>query len=172
VPCTPTAYCDAGVCKSRITEFPVPTTGVTLNYICVGGDGNLWFTEARKIGRITPSGEVTEFLVPSGGAPSGIALGPDANVWFTETDSPLVGRITPTGVVTEFPTGASVHTNFITAGPDGNLWFTQTLGSDVSGSNTIVAMTIAGNIAAAHTLSAPDALGLGEITGQAVDGNL
>jgi streptogramin lyase len=63
-----------------------------------GPDGNLWFTEywGNKIGRITPTGTITEFPIPTKGAGSvGIALGPDGNLWFTEFATNKIGRVTP-----------------------------------------------------------------------------
>lgn len=129
-----------------ITEFPLPTpaagplpdpAGIT-----AGPDGNLWFTEndGNKIGRITTSGSLTEFSIPTTDSlPGGITLGADGSLWFTETcGTPCgaeggrqIGRITPSGVITEFPLpqvpGGPAHAPlFITAGPDGNLWFTET----------------------------------------------
>ncbi len=50
-----------------------------------GPDGNLWFAEyeINKIGRITPGGTITEFLLPTAPAyPLNIATGPDGNLWF------------------------------------------------------------------------------------------
>lgn len=73
--------------------------------ITVGADGNLWFAEgsANKVGRITPSGSVAEFAVPTVGAsPQYLTLGSDGNVWFTEHGVGKIGRITPSGSVTEF----------------------------------------------------------------------
>jgi virginiamycin B lyase len=67
----------------------------------VGSDGNLWFavqtglddTQTGNIGRITPSGVVTEFTVPySGSQPSSIAGGPDGNIWFTDQTYSSVDR--------------------------------------------------------------------------------
>src|SRR2546430_7818361 len=58
------------------------------NRITAGRDGNIWFTDSgnRKVGRITPSGGVTEFGLPdAGGSPYGIAVGPDQNNWITVT---------------------------------------------------------------------------------------
>jgi virginiamycin B lyase len=58
----------------------------------------LWFTEfiGNKIGRITPTGIVTEYTIPTAQSqPSGIASGPDGNIWFTETASNKIGRIVP-----------------------------------------------------------------------------
>jgi DNA-binding beta-propeller fold protein YncE len=108
--------------------------------IGAGPDGNLWFCETQnaKIGRITTSGTVTEFDVPSGGEPFHIVAGPDGNLWFTVYEG-SIGRITTQGAVTEFPTnipGSSPQG--ITAGPDGNLWFTDT------GTNSIGRMTTTG----------------------------
>ncbi len=57
--------------------------------ITAGPDGNLWFTESggNKIGRITPSGQITEFPLPTGITkpyyPIGITAGPEGNLWFT-----------------------------------------------------------------------------------------
>jgi len=57
-------------------EFAIPsksldpkslTPGSWPRVIVPGSDGNLWFAEmaANKIGRITPSGEITEFPIPT-----------------------------------------------------------------------------------------------------------
>jgi streptogramin lyase len=62
--------------------------------IAAGPDGNLWFASANKIGRITTSGNVTEFPIPTPDArPGGISAGPDGNIWFTESGSSRIGRI-------------------------------------------------------------------------------
>ena len=96
-------------------------------WVIPGPDGNIWFTEcdANKVGRISPSGKVTEFSLPTPDSrPRGIAKGPDGNLWFVEKKQ--IGRITPAGTVTEF---ALPPLNFpggaIITGPDLNLWFTS-----------------------------------------------
>jgi streptogramin lyase len=104
--------------------------------IATGPDGNLWFAEdtGNRIGRITPSGTVTEFNVPTAHSnPEGITAGPDGNLWFTEYTFDKIGRITPAGIVTEFATGITPGSspNGITAGPDGNLWFTEDSGNRI-----------------------------------------
>jgi streptogramin lyase len=116
---------------STITEFQLPplssggSSGATA--ITGGPDGNVWFTDPvdSAIGRISPSGQVTEFS-PIGKPTGAITTGPDGNLWFLgDTLGSGVGRITPGGTVTEF-----ALPNFftqpvaITAGPDGNVWFT------------------------------------------------
>ncbi|HWZ89515.1 MAG TPA: hypothetical protein VNW92_11715, partial [Polyangiaceae bacterium] len=93
-------------------------------------DKNLWFTEAaaagNKIGKITPSGTVTEYPIATAASnPRGITAGPDGNVWFTELDGHNIGRVTPTGTITEFPIPSGASPGGITAGKDGNLWFTE-----------------------------------------------
>jgi len=83
-------------CRSCVAaEYLVP--GATfLGGVTAGSDGNLWFTEsAGKIGRIRPSGSITEFPVPTtGSGPGGIPAVPDSNLWFTEYDGNKIGRIT------------------------------------------------------------------------------
>lgn len=116
------------------TRFPVPTTnfhpfGDTMSDIIAGPDGNLWFAEStgNKIGRITPSGVITQFpLAGVESRPHGIVAGPDGNVWFTEWTGNKIGKITPSGVISEYPlpTPQSMPER-ITRGPDGNLWFTM-----------------------------------------------
>lgn len=103
-----------------ITEFG--PTGFSPMDITTGADGNVWYSYSSGIGRITPTGLVTEFAVslPAGANPASIAAGPDGNLWFTEWQANQVGRITPGGVITEFP--LPVMAVDIVGGPDGNLW--------------------------------------------------
>ncbi len=95
--------------------------------IAAGFDGNLWFTSADNdsIGRITPSGVVSDFTGSGVDSPAGIVAGPDGNIWFTNWNSHSIGRITPTGVVSNFIGPGISNPEGITAGPDGNLWFTN-----------------------------------------------
>ena len=63
----------------------------------LGPDGNLWFTEivGNHIGRISPSGSISEFSIPtSNSKPYGIAKGLDHQLWFTEELGNKIGRIT------------------------------------------------------------------------------
>jgi len=122
-------YGDAGVDRLTpsgvLSEFPLPGMSGVLG-IVAGPDGNLWFTEtnANKVGRITPSGDVTEFTVS--GSPRGIAAGSDGNLWFTENTGNKIGRISTRGDLAEFeiPT-PDARPWGISAGPDGKIWFTE-----------------------------------------------
>ena len=123
-----------------ITEFSVPTVYSDPSGIAAGPGGTLWFTEhhANKIGRISPSGTITEF--PGGWGPLGITAGPDGNLWFTDNDNSVIGRISPSGTITYFPLPTYTSGPLgITAGPDGNLWFTESYGKigRISPSGTI-----------------------------------
>jgi streptogramin lyase len=126
--------------------------------LAAGADGNLWFTArgqeeydaqgkrvtsgyATAIGRVTPSGEVTEFgeclhTGPPYTGPNSLVAGPDGNVWYTSTTTrslpnvgtpPAIGRVTPAGEITEFRAGLHYAStpDDIVAGPDGALWFTD-----------------------------------------------
>jgi hypothetical protein len=57
----------------------------------------VWFTDlAGAIGRVTPSGQITEFTdgLNTGSFPFDIAPGPDGNVWFTDLgNTAAIGRV-------------------------------------------------------------------------------
>jgi streptogramin lyase len=123
-----------------ITEFSVPT-GSQANLptssmpagIALGTDGNMWFADQgtnsegqNLIGRITPSGTITEFPIPKLGAdPRAVAAGADGNVWFTEAGVDRIGRITSAGQITEFEVpSVGEDLKGLALGADGNIWFT------------------------------------------------
>ncbi len=126
----------------QVREFKLGA-GTRPGALTAGPDGNLWFAGVRQlgtgfadvVGKVTPSGQVTEFTLdvhPANLGLSDIALGPDGNLWFTVGGRPQVGRITTEGQVTEYTLpdiGASPMS--IAAGPDGNLWFTEFRGGKV-----------------------------------------
>jgi len=120
----------------QVSEYELGP-GTRPQAVVTGPDGNLWFAGIRNVsggagdvlGRVTPSGKVTEYVVDTHTAIVGlsdIALGPDGNLWFTEGGRPKVGRITTSGQIAEFdlPQGAG-NATAIAAGPDGALWFTE-----------------------------------------------
>lgn len=120
--------CLAGA--QTVVQYGVLTWNTTAYGIAVGPDGNIWFTEpgAAQLGRITATGSIREFPVPSPNAPTGITAGPDGALWFV-LNHDRIGRITLTGSVTAFPMPVarrlSPQISGITAGPDGNLWFAE-----------------------------------------------
>jgi len=132
--------------------------------LTLGPDGNIWYTEpyvsSDIVGRLTPSGQITEFRIPFDAAD--IITGPDGNLWFDATGENVIGRITPAGVVTIFndlPNGGPYRG--LTSGPNGNLWFTA------GRNNTIVEIDTAGQLVAELPVSgSPYGMTLGP------DGNL
>jgi virginiamycin B lyase len=112
----------------------------------------LWFTEPQdnKIGRITTTGELTEFSLPPLPKPGvasyvGITMGPDGALWFANpfgNQNGEISRITTAGAVTEFllPSAFS-GVSGITAGPDGALWFTERSGGKIGRITTAGAVT-------------------------------
>ena len=146
-----------------VTAFALPTYPSGAGELTSGPDGNLWFTEsANKIGRVTPTGTITEFPLPTGFGPAAIATGSDGNLWFTQWFggsvpigySTRVGRITRTGAVAESAGPAGVA---ITSGSDGNLWIAE--GSRVARMPAVLLPlslsppTISGNALQGQTLS-------------------
>ena len=134
--------------SGAVTMFPFPVVpvrsgftsqGVEVNSITTGPDNNLWFTAYQEayelnptmswtyqmIGRITPSGTITTFVIPDAHFTEGgsvgafsITAGPDNNLWFTQGDG--LGQVTTGGTFTLFPGDFGYG---ITAW-DGELWTT------------------------------------------------
>ncbi len=124
------SYIARATVDGRITEFKA---GEEPDGITAGPDGNLWFADfgefgPHRIGRITPSGSVTEFPLDFGAAPRNITTGPDGNLWLTEAGG-AISRITVSGSVTSFPVPGTPQG--ITAAPDGGLWFTELVGNKI-----------------------------------------
>jgi streptogramin lyase len=129
----------------NVTLFPLSNNTQGADYLAVGPDGNIWFTEPydNRIGRMTTSGQVTEFSgftnlgntsdyfnldasQPDDDAYFRARLfsGPDGNIWFIEPAARKYGRIDTSGGITEFdmPTGSYQDLSEIFTGPDGGLW--------------------------------------------------
>jgi virginiamycin B lyase len=107
------------------------TVGSGPDFICVGADRALWFTEAdsNALGRITTTGKYHEY--PTGFEylqPSGIAAGPDGALWFSDfAGRGVIGRMTTKGKVRFFRISGAPRFVEITPGPDTRMWFTSQL---------------------------------------------
>lgn len=108
----------------QFSRFDIATPRAHPARIRPGTDGNLWFTmtAARKVGRITPQGAITEFELGdlAGGTPRDIVATPDGSVWFSGS-GPRSGRILPNGRVETFACGGNLNTALL--GPDQRPWF-------------------------------------------------
>jgi streptogramin lyase len=132
-------------------DFAIPSAANSANGLnmTLGPDGNLWYTEAYGspvVGRLTPSGQITEWPIPFNAAE--IARGSDGNLWFESAGPGGVGRITPSGDRSYFD-GLGGGRG-LTAGPDGNLWITH------GGNNTIVRFNTDGVQTGVFSVPTPD----------------
>ena len=113
--------------------YTLPNLFTLPDEIVTGPDGALWFTEGgyNKIGRITTSGSLTEYPLPSETTLPyvnvGLKVGPDGALWFLESSINKLARMTTSGVLTEYPIpGLSGLTlDAMTVGPDGAFWITN-----------------------------------------------
>jgi virginiamycin B lyase len=117
--------------EGKLTQYKVPTAGSSPEHITQASDGNVWFTESfvndqnaqgHKVGRITPSGEVTEYVVCDFCFPTDIVQGSDGILYFTKNDASL-GRITTEGtVLPDIPSTFSPNGSGLDAQGD-EIWF-------------------------------------------------
>lgn len=93
--------------------------------LAAGSDGNVWFTinsPTNDLGRITPSGTVTEFSLTGNPSLIGLTAGPDGNLWATTIGDVIkIPPGDPTSA-TSFADANIGSSSEITVGPDGNLW--------------------------------------------------
>jgi virginiamycin B lyase len=104
-----------------LVEFALPAGSIPRLPVA-GPDGNVWYLDSGKVGRITPWGQVTTFA--SGGyAMADLTACTDGNLWYTSVEPSIVGRITPAGVVTTYP--QTFEPGAITCTPDGKVWVVE-----------------------------------------------
>lgn len=122
-----------------VRVYPVPTSAAGLGRIVTAPDGDMWFTEenANKIGRITPSGRITEYVVaaPDGidGAVPDLDVAPDGTVWLLGDHGRLAYSLRPSDNDVEAywlsesqrPYGKEVE-----IGQGGVPWFTMSFDDD------------------------------------------
>jgi streptogramin lyase len=114
--------------------FPLPDAR-RVQGIASGPDGNVWFAAASDqgsaIGRITTSGEIVEFTLPTRNRwPSTVTAGPDGNIWFTDPSANAIGSMGVDGVLRsdEMLMGTADwrdQPDSLVLAADGNLWFDE-----------------------------------------------
>jgi len=129
-----------------MTAFPIAGATQEPLWLTPGPDGNVWFTDVSKIGKITPAGAVTEYTLPAPQDGTAVDIwnaqltpGSDGNIWFLGLGG--VSKITPDGAVSTMPTPGGKLTSLSSAS-DGNLWiaFQPTAGTPLAGkSGTVIA---------------------------------
>jgi virginiamycin B lyase len=100
---------------------------------------------------MTPTGQLSEFVVPTPSAISAITAGPDGKIWFAESSAGKIGRIDLAGFVEEFTLPTRADPLDIVSGADGEVWFTE------GASNKIGRMSSTGQLL---EYSLPDSSGL------------
>ena len=144
-----------------ISTFTIPTPASNPLSIAAGADGNMWFTEgmdspneytqegAHAVGRITPTGAITEFPLPAPQEePVPVATDRDGSLWFWEPNQHKIGVVAPGGAFTDYAiptqyasTSAVGAASGGVAGASGNVWFTE------AGGRAIGRITRAGAVA-------------------------
>jgi virginiamycin B lyase len=80
-----------------VSEYPINQTPTVLpfSHSIVGGpDGNIWFADSDGIVRITPTGKVTMFILPSEmGSADYLTVGADGYIWFTDMTANKIGHM-------------------------------------------------------------------------------
>jgi hypothetical protein len=118
--------------------------------ITSGPDGNLWFTEpiVNRIGRVTPAGELSEYVVPTPVGdvfPASITGAPDGNIWFGETGHvSRMGTVpTPVGEFIPLTPARIVDTRIGVGGKTGKLGPAQKFDVQIEGQGGVPATGVA-----------------------------
>ncbi len=151
--------------ETVILKYALPHANSHPFFMASGSDKNVWFTEQSfpgHIGKITQTGTITEYAVPSKGEATDIAAGTTGILWFGESGS-IIGKITTSGKITEYPLPSGSCSYGIGKGPDGDMWFTDTC------SHQIGKITPTGTVTE-YPVPPAGALPYDIVTGQ--DGNL
>jgi hypothetical protein len=136
-------------------RYSLGSLGTKPTSVTAGPDGNLWVAESEKISKVTKTGSVTEYVLPSSceGLPSDITAGPAGEnaLWLIcETfagEERKIAKVTTSGAFTVYKVGkGGFGLNHIVAGPDGNLWFTMHGDAEEAGKGKIGKITPSGTI--------------------------
>jgi virginiamycin B lyase len=150
-----------------VSDFPgegpvIKDLGYFVSDMTIGPDGSLWLASETSLVRITPGGEVRDYLVDEPGWVWNVTASPDGRIWFIDSRQQGVVSLAPEqGMWDKFPIGGSLRD--LTAGPDDKLWATD------YAQNRIVRITTSGFVDE-FELPQPDRGPMGITAG--VDGNV
>jgi streptogramin lyase len=88
--------------------------------IVAGSDGAMWFNEGHALGRITPTGAISRFPLPSELVATELATGTDGALWFVS--DVCLGRLTTAGALTTWPVAGAKQLYGLATAPDGTFW--------------------------------------------------
>lgn len=103
-----------------------PHAGDVADAIVAGRDGNIWFAEeangVARIGRITPTGDLAEYVLPSGSSPVALAAGPDG-IAFVGHPTATLGIVSYQGKVSALNFKTNIDIKSIAYDSNGSLWY-------------------------------------------------
>lgn len=123
-------------------KYPVGNSSGPPQGICAGPDGNLWIAGVGAIFKVTTSGAVTTYGLPSNFTANAICTGPDGNMWWCgfQTNKPdipnsaLVGKMSTSGTqIGSWIVDGQSNLSSICVGPDQNLWIAGNTYSNLIG---------------------------------------
>jgi virginiamycin B lyase len=113
----------AGAFKGAVVT---PHVDDAADAMVAGRDGNIWFSgEANnvgRIGRITPSGELTEYILPPGSNAFALAAGPDG-IAFTGHPTATLGLMSYAGKISAIDFKTNIDIKSIAYDSNGTLWY-------------------------------------------------
>jgi len=110
--------------KNVVAVYPIPPPNYGTIELAMGSDKNIWASEMYPaILKITPTGAMSEYVLPGQNNAAAITAGAHGTLWFGGFN--MLGKITTGGQITEFPAPSDLNMLGITKGPDGNMWFTS-----------------------------------------------
>lgn len=157
-PLTVTTPLQVGQSSGIVPQLPTPYTvtpgtatiftlsGAAFQWVCMGGDGNLWASDYNHnaIVKCTPTGTMTSYSIPTlGYSFSGGCLGNDGNIWFLDQHSHKLVKCTAAGsmsttysVASGADGGTGIRGQMICAGSDGRIWWVSKNNDAVYASTT------------------------------------
>jgi virginiamycin B lyase len=91
--------------------------------LVAGPDGAMWFTEGHALGRITTTGAISRFPLPSDLVATELAAGTDGALWFVSDI--CLGRMTTAGALTTWPVAGAKQLYGLAPAPDGTFWISD-----------------------------------------------
>jgi len=117
--------------------IPVPTSAAGLGRIVASPDGSVWFVErdANKVGKISPTGQITEFPFPAQFPGTTVLMdldvAPDGSVWVIYESGRNVRHMSASGAtLVDGELGDSPYGEQVRVAPDGTAWITMSYDVD------------------------------------------
>ena len=115
-----------------VTEYAINTSPAKL---IAAPDGSAWFTATTPdgksaLGRITPDGTYTGFLLGGASDATSLAFGDDGNLWFTDAGRDALGSVSPDGRISftvlahyDTPGADVIRPDVLVPNPRGGVYF-------------------------------------------------